>query len=60
MTNFNLKEVFYDLGGGKNCVPAMKALSGAGYSEGSSNVADGLLVVAVVVEVVVAVMRLSG
>lgn len=26
-----------DLGGGKNCVPAMKVLSGAGYSEGSKN-----------------------
>jgi hypothetical protein len=31
---------FHDLGFGKNCVPAMKVLSGAGYKEeGSRNAA---------------------
>lgn len=60
---------FHDLEGGKNCVPAINALSGAGYIEGSSNgavAAAGLLLVAAeVVAEVAAVLdgpaiRLSG
>ena len=33
--------LFQDLGCGKNCVPDMKVLSGAGKSEGSRNAAAG-------------------
>lgn len=53
------------LGGGKNCVPAMKALSGVGYIEGSSNVVARLPVAAAVVAAAAvapgaAVIRLRG
>lgn len=56
------------LGCGKNCVPAMKVLRGAGYKEGSRNAAAAPalplpVVAAVAVEVLAAaaapVMRLS-